>query len=254
MSLSSAGGRAERLELRRPRRSRRARRPAPRSPARQEPASPPRRRAGARRGCRRSRPGSCRPWAGRRDRAADDSAPPGVASRSNDPGRGRRRIEPHRALGRASASSAGPKAAGRAAATSLPRCAASSGASLRRSMNSSTPPSACRIAKASGSGVCGTSPPRMLSSQAIEFGHRQHRGVDSRPRRAPRRSRRASRPTLSPAKLGRMRHDRRERRGRLVRPRPQSSGLSSTGSARAGALGRRPQPLDRRAAVCSHGS
>ena len=55
-------------------------------------------------------------------------------------------------------------------ATPLPRCARRPGASLRASTNQSTPPSARTTAKDSGSGVCGTSPPRMLSSQAIEFG------------------------------------------------------------------------------------
>ena len=37
-------------------------------------------------------------------------------------------------------------------------------------MKRSTEPSRCAMAKPSGSGVCGTSPPRMLSSQAIELG------------------------------------------------------------------------------------
>ena len=70
----------------------------------------------------------------------------------------------------ASASSAGPSRSGASIATPLPRWRSSPGASLRRSMNSVTLPSSRSIANDSGSGVCGTSPPRMLSSQAIDSG------------------------------------------------------------------------------------
>src|SRR4051812_35583978 len=64
----------------------------------------------------------------------------------------------------------GPKCPTGSMLISLPRWRSRPGKSLRRSMNSRTLPSSRRIAKDSGSGVCGTSPPRMLSSQAIDSG------------------------------------------------------------------------------------
>src|SRR6185437_1890235 len=64
-------------------------------------------------------------------------------------------------------SSVSPNDSGGATRTALPRCSRRPGASLRGSMKRSTVASLPRMAKASGSGVCGTSPPRMLSSQAI---------------------------------------------------------------------------------------
>ena len=111
-------------------------------------------------------------------------------------------------------------------------------------MNSRTPPSSRRIAKDSGSGVCGTSPPRMLSSQAIEFRHRQHRGGDSRPRRGRAPAGRACRPR-SRRRSGRDA----ARPGRAARPagpaRPGPPDCRPTAAqARPGALGAGPQPLD----------
>jgi len=69
-----------------------------------------------------------------------------------------------------SRSSAGPNRSGGLAVTLLPRWARVSGDSLRSSMNSSTWPSWFRMAKLSGKGALGTSPPRMFRSQAIESG------------------------------------------------------------------------------------
>ena len=99
-----------------------------------------------------------------------------------DPRRGQRRDRRGRACRRRQAvrGSGRRHPAGRRRRTALPRYAARPGISLRLSMKRSTESSRWRMAKLSGSGVCGTSPPRMLSSHAIEFGSGQHGGVRAR--------------------------------------------------------------------------
>ena len=102
---------------------------------------------------------------------------------------------------------------------------------------------AARIAKDSGKGVFATSPPRTLSSQAIKFGRRQHRGVD----------------TLRGQRIGQLlallfgrlageaqlvRHDRRQRRRRLVAPDGVDRVALDRGEPPAGLDGGGGKPLD----------
>ena len=110
-------------------------------------------------------------------------------------------------------------------------------------MNSVTLPSSRRIAKDSGSGVCGTSPPRMLSSQAIDS------GIVSTAAATPVVGERRAEPgalvgsALAGKAVG-MRHDRRERGCRPSRPDPVDRIAFNRAQARPGALGAGAQPLD----------
>ena len=124
-----------------------------------------------------------------RARRVEPIEDPGGGGRRDRPEPGRLRRRARRAPGRARS--------GGMTVTALPRWRSRPGTSLRRSMNKVTLPSCRRIAKDSGSGVCGTSPPRMLRSQAIDSGHRQHRGGCALPR--PERAR------AGPASTGRFR-------------------------------------------------
>ena len=83
----------------------------------------------------------------------------------------------------------------------------------------------------------------MLSSQAIDFGHRQHRGGDSRLGEAAGQPGALVGSALAGEAVG-MRHDRGERGGRPSRPHPVHRIAFDRAQARPGALGAGPQPLD----------
>ena len=116
-----------------------------------------------------------------------------VAPASADVARTRpasRQDRPARSCPPSRASAAG-NASRPATETALPSQARVASGSFAGSMNSSVPPSACARAKPSANGVNGTSPPRMLSSQATEAGSLITSGVLFAPRAGRRRSARA---------------------------------------------------------------
>ena len=119
-------------------------------------------------------------------------------------------------------------------------------------MNSMTTPSAFRIANDSGSGVCGTSPPRILRSQAINSGMVSTAAAAPSPASAlPMRARLSA--ALSPAnssgwaKTGAS--------GTAGRPgQTESSGFLSTGFNVAPARSTAALSRSTSCGVCSHGS
>ena len=179
----------------------------------------PRRRAGARRGRRRSRPRSCMPWAGCRGRAP---RPPRRGRRGEpvrDPGRRAGLVHRHPPAERVERRPEGLRrrhARPRGRDARAPRRRPCAG-----SVKSSTRPSAWRIAKASGTGVRAMSEPRTLSSQAMELGSVSTAAARSRATRPRAISPRLS-AELAPGERVGMRHDRPGRRRRLVGPDPST--------------------------------
>ena len=134
-----------------------------------------------------------------------------------------------------SVSSAAPSSSGGASVTALPSQATVRSGILRRSMKRSTWPSVCSSAKPSANGVCGTSPPRMLSSQAIESGAVS--SATSAPFAATMSAMRLRRCLAGLAgELDGMRQHRRERRRRAVGPHRVDRVLLDRHEAAAGAL------------------
>ena len=109
------------------------------------------------------------------------------------------------------------EASGSATRTSGPRCARTASPARAGSANSASRPSACRMAKASGTGVRAMSEPRTFRSQAMESGR-----VSTAAARSLATSPRATRPAFRPSSARPAppdAADRPGRRGRLIRPR-----------------------------------
>ena len=152
-----------------------------------------------------------------------------------------------------SVSSAAPSSSGGASVTALPSQASVRSGTLRRSMKRSTWPSLCSSAKPSANGVRGTSPPRTLSSQAIESGCGDQRHVGALGLDDAGDARALGVAALAGELVG-MRQHRRQRRRRPVAP----HGVDGIGidrhEARRRRAGRRGRSARGRRRSCSQGS